>query len=64
MTFQMPYAHPKTNVARAIGRNTRSGLNSVTIFRMITKNFAPSGASLIFDVPTRCRASIGSKATL
>ena len=41
----------RANEARLIGRNTRSGLNSVTIFRTIRKNFAPSRASLIFDVP-------------
>ena len=43
-----------------IGRKTRSGLKSVTMRRMIRRNFAPSRASRIFDVPTRGRASTGS----
>jgi hypothetical protein len=51
-------------VAALTGRNTRSGLNSVTIFRMMMKNFAPSRASLIFDCPMRGCASIVSNATL
>ena len=61
-TFHTPYATPSRNAAAAIGRNTRSGLKMVTIFRMMTKNFAPSRASLIFDAPTRGRAFVGSNA--
>ena len=39
-------------------------LKIVTIFSRIRKNFAPSRANRILDVPCRRRASIGSKATL
>jgi len=53
----MAYAAPSTNDTALIGRNTRSGLKIVTIFRMMRKNFVPSRASLIFDAPTRARAS-------
>src|SRR5438034_1238739 len=47
-----------------IGRKTRSGLKSVTIFRTIIVNFAPSRARRIFEAPARARACTGSNATL
>ena len=50
-------ARPRPRTATAlIGRNTRSGLKIVTILKMMRKNFAPSRASRIFDVPTRAVA--------
>ncbi len=42
----------------------RSGLKMVMTFSKISRNFAPSLASRIFDVPTRGSAPIGSNATL
>jgi thioredoxin reductase len=57
------YEAPTANDARLIGRKMRSGLKSVTILKMIIRNFAPSRASLILDCPERCRAWIGSNAT-
>ena len=42
----------------------RSGLKIVITRTTIKENFAPSRSSLIFDEPTRGRASVGSKATL
>jgi hypothetical protein len=42
---------PSTKAARLSGRNTRSGLKSVTTRRMIRRNFTPSRASRIFDLP-------------
>src|SRR4030095_12410492 len=63
-TFHSPYTIPTKTLVPASGMKTRSGLKMVTIFTMITKNLAPSRARRIFDVPTRARASVGSKATL
>ena len=42
----------------------RSGLKIVMTRSMISRNFGPSRDRRIFDVPTRGRASTGSKATL
>src|SRR4029453_16028698 len=55
---------PGVKVVWLIGTKIRSGLKIVMIFSRMRKNFAPSFASLIFDLPDRCSASIGSKHTL
>ena len=59
-----PYTMPSDSADALIGRNTRSGLNSVITFSRMRKNFAPSRAKRIFDLPIRGRAATGSKATL
>src|SRR6266567_7218857 len=58
------YDAPRTNAAALMGRKMRSGLKSVTILKMMIRNFAPSRARRILDCPVRCRARIGSNATL
>ena len=44
-------AKPSANVTALTGTKILSGLKIVTIFSRIRKNFAPSRASLIFDLP-------------
>ena len=44
-------ANPSAKVTTLIGTKIRSGLKMVMIFSRIRKNFAPSRASLIFDLP-------------
>src|SRR5829696_2814854 len=58
------YNAPTEKQTMLTGRKTRSGLKNVTTFTMIMKNFAPSRANLILELPCRRPASIGTNSTL
>src|SRR5216683_2787206 len=64
MIVHTAYPAPMRNAAALTGRKRRSGLKIVITFSRIRKNWTPSGPSRIFETPSRCAASTGSKRTL
>ena len=58
------YAAPTRNAAALIGRKIRSGLKIVITLSRMSRKPTPSAPRRIFELPSRCRASTGSKRTL